>query len=142
MNFHITFAEVDAKDGIYKAVFKIGESSFSSPPQDIAWLFRDIIANAYFLSEKKLATFFFSEEPIANIRYKNDRIEAYVFQRSGLGSVELCGEVLPSNLLGYFNEFMASLEGSLEARGENRKELETQVRRDISEGVYDVYLNA
>ena|SRR5690606_23023546 len=142
MNFHITFVEVDAKSGIYKAVFEIGESSLSSPPQDIAWLFRDIVANTYFLSEKQLATFFFSEEPIANIRYKNERIEAYVFQRSGSGSVELCGETLLSDLLVYFDGFMASLEASLDARGENRKELEAQVRRDISEGVYDVYLNA
>ena len=141
MDFHITFPEVDAKIGIYKAVLEIGEFSFSSPPQDVAWLFKDILANAHFLSERKLAKFFFSDEPMANIRYKNDLIEAYIFQKSSSLSVELCGETILSDLLVYFHGFMASLEDSLEAKGKNRTELEMQVQRNIAGGVYDVYLN-
>lgn len=141
MTFRITFLETDARSGMYKAAFKIADFSFSSPPQDVPWLFRDVIANTQFLSEKKLAKFFFSEEPMANIRYNKDRIEAYVFRRVGSRSVKLCGDAPLGGLLLYLNHFMDSLEPSLEVWGTSRGELEAQVQRDISQGVYEVYLN-
>jgi hypothetical protein len=140
VTIRITFSETDAGSGTYKTEFNVGDTFVPAPPQSIPSIYRDLVANSLFLSEKRLSSFFWSEEPIFNIRYHDDRIEAYLFRQSDLGIVEVCSAALLDSTVSYLSGLKDAFSAVLGIVGASKDDLEAQVQRDIALSVYDVYL--
>lgn len=140
MVFRIEISQGDLDRSVYRASLKIGETLLYSVPQDLPTIFRDVLANVRFISERRLANVFFSEEPLATLRYKGDVIEAYVFRRSGVGSEKLSAEAVVGEILQPLNKFLDDFEHLLGKSGTSRLELDEQVRSDASLGIYNPFL--
>ena len=141
MAFSLEFHEFTAKGGLYKIVIRTGDIICHSPPQAIDGLFRDLAANRHFLAQRKLIMMVLGDEPLFNINYAdNDLIEAKLYERSKNGSRELRGEFLFQEAIAYLDGVLDGLEVSLNYLRLDKSAIMAQLRQDMSEGVYDIYL--
>lgn len=141
MNFRASFADIGLEGGVCRIVITVGDVQVRSYPQAIVDHFRDLEANRHFLTKRVLASFFSGEEPLINFDYTgNGVVSAHVFKEGNKGYERLIGEFLVDDALSHLDEVLGEISATLSISGDDKEALLAQVARDISLGVYDVYL--
>ena len=141
MSYSIDLVEADQGGGLYRTHLRMGGISVCSAPQSVKETYCDLKANLILLSTRRLKSMFFGNRPLVSLDLDADILTASVFTVTDLGRRKLVDRQDLRVVSAYLNGFADALEVFLKASSENVEELKAEVQRDLSTGVYDVYLN-
>lgn len=142
MTFRVSFADIVPESDVCRIFITAGDVQVRSYPQSVSDHFRDLVANRNFLAKRVLANFFSGEEPLISFDYTgNDVVSAHIFKEDSQAYEKLFGDFLVDDALSHLDEIIGKISATLSSSSsDDREALLVQVARDVSGGVYDVYL--
>lgn len=140
MSLQIAVADLDHDNNVCRVTITTGNVETRSYPQPLSDNFRDLYANRRLISERKLASFFFGDEPILNIEYINDDfVHAYIFRETAGGSEKIEGDFSIKEALLRIDDALTEIEAASGLSEQDKKSLLDQVSQDMALGAYDAY---